>query len=72
MTTWLNPTTCGNHALVILVTAVILQLSILDVGTPLLLLNSFVIVLQVDVTALMVVGTVNTILRILTEYVLYL
>ena len=49
----------GNHTLVILVPAVILQLSILDVGTPLLLLNSFVIVLQVDVTALMPVGTVK-------------
>ena len=59
MTTWLNPTTCSNHALVILVAAVILQLSILDVGTPLLLLNSFAIVVQVDVTALMPVGTVK-------------
>ena len=53
-----------------LVVAGILQLSILDVGTPLLLLNSFVIVLQVDVTVLMPVGSVKNCTNV-NEFLFY-
>ena len=50
-----------------LVVAGILQLSILDVGTPLLLLNSFV---QVDVTVLMPVSSVKNCTNV-SEFLIY-